>query len=98
MKPGNRHICEMVPNHSKRKALIDERNGNVHNYIRSAFLLICRKAFFILKRKAPCRLDRRWKTNHKGVFCLFGKSETTREPGACSWMKLKRKALDSFLK
>lgn len=49
MKPGNRHICEMVPNHSKCNALIDERNGNVHNYIRSAFLLICRKAFFINK-------------------------------------------------
>ena len=49
MKPGNRHICEMVPSHSKPIALTDERNGNVHNDIRSAFLLVCRKAFFMNK-------------------------------------------------
>lgn len=57
MKPGNRHICEMVPNHSKYNALIDERNGNVHIYIRSAFLLVCRKAFLIQKRKMPFRTE-----------------------------------------
>lgn len=25
MKPGNRHVCEMVPNHSEQSALKDER-------------------------------------------------------------------------
>ncbi|EGQ27633.1 hypothetical protein HMPREF9372_0379 [Sporosarcina newyorkensis 2681] len=42
--------------------------------------------FFHQKRKAPFSLDRRWKPSHKGVLCLFGWAETSREAGARSWM------------
>jgi len=41
MKPGNRQIIEMVPIHTKRIALIDERKVIV-----SAFLLM-QKGFFV---------------------------------------------------
>jgi len=42
MKPGNRQIIEMVPIHTKRIALIDERKVTV-----SAFLLMQKGFFFV---------------------------------------------------
>lgn len=59
MKPGNRHVCEMVPIHSKCNTLIDERNDDVHTYIRSAFLLISRKVFlfYLIYQKGGAEND-----------------------------------------
>lgn len=49
MKPGNRHICEMVPSHSKRIALTDERMETyitIYTFCLSAYL---QKGFFVIK-------------------------------------------------
>ncbi|SFN16308.1 hypothetical protein SAMN05421832_11743 [Psychrobacillus psychrodurans] len=41
------------------------------------------------KRKVPVSLDKRWKTNGKGVLCLNRLSEATRKAGTCSWPEKK---------
>ena len=45
-QPSISLLIEMVPIHSKLLALVDERKDTAYNY---AFLLICRKAFIILR-------------------------------------------------
>jgi hypothetical protein len=44
-QPSISLLIEMVPIHSKRIALEDERKDTAYNY---AFLLTCRKAFILL--------------------------------------------------